>query len=375
MSASGLRGRRLEARRAGIRMIGWNNRDSSPRNAAKIGERGALIRVAKSRAKRLIRRAGGRVARLPARFRTEVDARMETTDGNKLALAVLGTLLGTMALGVFSSAIYAPNRAVKPGYALPAGSEATASAPKAAPETPFPVELAKAEVAKGQADTKICQTCHSFDKGGPVRVGPPLWGVVGRHKGSFPGYNYSEGMKSKGGDWTYDDLNVFLTKPSAFVSGTKMTYGGEAEESKRADIVDYLHTLSDSPLPLPAVAAPPAPAAAARPSPAPAAAATPSRAPTGAATPTPAPTAAATPMPAPTAAATPTPVPTAAMTPTPAPSAAATPTPAPTAVATPTPEPTAAMTPTPAPTAAATPTPAPTESASPSPSETPTPVK
>ena len=222
---------------------------------------------------------------------------METTDGNKLALAVLGTLLGTMALGVFSSAIYAPNRAVKPGYALPAGAEATASAPKAAPETPFPVELAKAEVAKGQADTKICQTCHSFDKGGPIRVGPPLWGVVGRHKGSFPGYNYSEGMKSKGGDWTYDDLNVFLTKPSAFVSGTKMTYGGEAEESKRADIVDYLHTLSDSPLPLPAVAAPPAPAAAATPSPAPAAAATPSRAPTGAATPTPAPTESASPSP------------------------------------------------------------------------------
>ena len=144
---------------------------------------------------------------------------METTDGNKLALAVLGTLLGTMALGVFSSAIYAPNRAVKPGYPLPAGTEATAPAPKAAPEIPFPVELAKAEVAKGQADTKICQTCHSFDKGGPIRVGPPLWGVVGRQKGSFPGFNYSEGMKSKGGDWTYDDLNEFLTKPSAYVAG------------------------------------------------------------------------------------------------------------------------------------------------------------
>src|SRR5271168_3130572 len=348
MSASGLRGRRLEARRAGMRMIGWDNRDSPPRNAAKIGERGALIRVAKSRAKRLIRRAGGRVARLPARFRTEAGARMETTDGNKLALAVLGTLLCTMALGVFSNAIYAPNRAVKPGFALPAGTEATAPAPKAAPETPFPVELAKADVAKGQADTKICQTCHSFDKGGPIRVGPPLWGVVGRHKGSFPGYSYSEGMKSKGGDWTYDDLNEFLTKPSAYVAGTKMTYGGEAEESKRADIVDYLHTLSDNPLPLPTPAATAAPAPSATPA---------------AATPTPAPTAAATPTPAPTAAATPTPAPTAAMTPTPAPTAAATPTPASSAAATPTPAPTAAATPTPAPTAAATPTPAPTAAA------------
>ena len=176
---------------------------------------------------------------------------METTDGNKLALAVLGTLLGTMALGVFSSAIYAPNRAVKPGYALPAGTEATASAPKAAPETPFPVQLAKADVAKGQADTKICQTCHSFEKGGPIKVGPPLYGVLGRPKGSVPGFNYSDGMKSKGGDWTYDDLNQFLTKPSAFVPGTKMTFPGESDEHKRADILAYLQTLSDSPVPFP----------------------------------------------------------------------------------------------------------------------------
>ena len=121
------------------------------------------------------------------------------------------------------------------------------------------MELAKADVAKGQADTKICQTCHSFEKGGPIKVGPPLWGVVGRPKGSFPGFNYSEGMKSKGGDWTYDDLNEFLTKPSAYVPGTKMTFAGEAEESKRADIVDYLHTLSDNPLPLPTPAATAAP--------------------------------------------------------------------------------------------------------------------
>ena len=118
---------------------------------------------------------------------------METTDGNKLALAVLGTLLGTMALGVFSSAIYAPNRAVKPGYALPAGTEATAAAPKAAPEIPFPVELAKAEVAKGQADTKICQTCHSFDKGGPIRVGPRSGGSSDAIRVRSPGSTIRKG--------------------------------------------------------------------------------------------------------------------------------------------------------------------------------------
>ena len=191
---------------------------------------------------------------------------METTDGNKLALAVLGTLLFTMALGVFSSGIYAVRTPTTPGYALPGASEAAPpAAAAAAPVVPLPVLLAKADVTKGQADTKICQTCHSFEKGGSIKVGPPLWGVVGRPKGSYPGFTYSDGMKSKGGNWTYDDINQFITKPSAYVPGTKMTYAGEEEASKRADIIDYLHTLSDAPVPLPTAAA--APAASATPAP------------------------------------------------------------------------------------------------------------
>jgi cytochrome c len=276
---------------------------------------------------------------------------METTDGNKLAMAVLFTLLGTMALGVFSSAIYAPNRALKPGFALPGATEAApTAAPPAAPTEPLPVLLAHAEVAKGQADTKICQTCHSFEKGGPIKVGPPLWGVVGRPKGSYPGFNYSDGMKAKGGDWTYDDINQFITKPSAYVPGTKMTYAGEEEPSKRADIIDYLHTLSDNPPPLPTpAAATPAPAPSAVPAPPP--------------TVTPAPATSASPSPS--ASATPSPTPSA--TPAPTPSAS----PSPSASATPSPTPSA--TPSPAPSAVSSPSPTPSATPAPTPSETPAP--
>ncbi len=123
---------------------------------------------------------------------------------------------------------------------------------------PLPERLAKADVSKGQANTKACQACHNFEKGAGAKVGPDLYGVVDRPKGSVAGFGYSDGMKAKGGDWTFDDLDHFLTNPKAFVSGTKMAFAGEADPQKRADIIDYLHTLSDSPVALPAVAAAPA---------------------------------------------------------------------------------------------------------------------
>ena len=175
---------------------------------------------------------------------------MTTTDTNKTALALMSVLLLTMGLGVVSNAIYAPDHAVKPGYPLPSGEAktATAEAPKA---EPLPVLFAKADVKKGEADVKVCQSCHSFEKGGVAKVGPPLYGVLGRHKGSIAGFGYSDGMKGKGGDWTFDDINEFITKPSAYVPGTKMTYPGEPDPQRRADIIDYIDTLSDSPLPLP----------------------------------------------------------------------------------------------------------------------------
>ncbi len=128
------------------------------------------------------------------------------------------------------------------------------SAAAAAPAVPVAALLAKADPAKGQADTKVCATCHSFDKGAPAKVGPNLYGVVGRAKGSEAGFAYSDAMKAKGGDWTFDDLNSFITSPKTFVPGTKMGFAGEPDAGKRADIIAYLRTLSDSPVALPTAA-------------------------------------------------------------------------------------------------------------------------
>ena len=177
---------------------------------------------------------------------------------NKIAGAVLGSLLGVMALGLFSDVLYAPPEMKKQGYALPAETaegKGAAPAKPAAPAEPLPVLLAKADPSKGQTDAKPCTTCHTFDKGGPAKVGPPLYGVVGRPKASVAGFTYSDALKAKGGDWTYEDLDQFLANPKGFVSGTKMAFAGEPDPQKRADIIDYLHTLSDQPVPLPAAAA------------------------------------------------------------------------------------------------------------------------
>ena len=177
---------------------------------------------------------------------------MDSFEFNKIAGGVLGTLMLTMALGITSGFIFSARTPEKPGYALPdAPAQEVASNPSAAPAEPLPVLLAKADPAKGQAFAKVCGACHNFEKGAGAKVGPPLYGVVGRAVASVPGFAYSDALKAKGGNWSYEDINKFIANPKAYVPGTKMGYAGEESPEKRADIIDYLHTLADNPEPLP----------------------------------------------------------------------------------------------------------------------------
>lgn len=156
--------------------------------------------------------------------------------------------------------------AAQTGYQLPmpdasakvAGAPAaTGRGPEDAPAVsanPFDAVkplLANAKPEGGAATFKICSACHSGDRGGPNKVGPVLWGVVGRKSGSVDGFAYSDGMKAKGGEWTYDRLANFLNSPKGYVTGTKMVFNGVQDPAKLADLLAYLGTLSDSPVPLP----------------------------------------------------------------------------------------------------------------------------
>src|SRR6187551_2059375 len=137
---------------------------------------------------------------------------MNSFELNKVLGALLGTCLVLLALNIGAGAIFAPEKPAKPGYNIVVKEGATKE-PGKEKEVPIATLLAKASVEKGQAAAKQCQACHTFEKGGPNRVGPNLYGIVDRERASHPGFNYSAAMKAKGGKWTFEELNKFLAGP------------------------------------------------------------------------------------------------------------------------------------------------------------------
>lgn len=136
----------------------------------------------------------------------------------------------------------------KPGYVLPApqaGGEAGpagAAAPAAFDPAAVAQAAAGANAEAGAAIFKKCGACHSAEHGGPNKVGPNLAGVVGRPKASHEGFNYSDALKAKGGNWTPEDLAAFVHSPKTFAPGTKMLFPGIADPSDLADLLAYLNT-------------------------------------------------------------------------------------------------------------------------------------
>ena len=187
---------------------------------------------------------------------------MDSMQVNKAIAAVLVSGIAFMGATLISQTLVNPHHLAKPAVHFADAAPAAKAAP--AEDPPVATLLAAADPKKGQADTNAagCAACHSFAEGGKAGVGPNLYGVVGAAHGHMAGYAYSDALKAKPGNWTYDELNAWLKKPAAYAPGTKMTYAGLADATKRAEIIAYLRTLAANPEPLPAGAAPAAAAAA-----------------------------------------------------------------------------------------------------------------
>jgi cytochrome c len=196
---------------------------------------------------------------------------------NKVLGAALAAVTVTFAINFVADIIFAKAPLAKAGFevavvapaaAPAAGGAATAAAPtetaQAAPaaapaaaapaETPIADRLKTADAAAGEKSAKVCTACHSFDAAGTNKVGPGLYGVVGRQPGAHPGFKYSDGMTKFGATnaaWTYEMLDTYLTNPKTEVPGNKMAFAGLKKANERANVIAYLRTLADSPAPLP----------------------------------------------------------------------------------------------------------------------------
>jgi cytochrome c len=186
---------------------------------------------------------------------------------NKFLGAVLGTCLVLLVMNLVAQAIFAPHVPAKPGYKIEVKEAPEAAHKEAVHKDDKPAASSKdadvasavslgkrlqaASVENGAIVAKKCAACHTLEKGGPNRVGPNLYGIVGEPRGKGRGFNFSEAMKTKGGTWTFDELNKFLTNPKGYIPGTAMSFAGVPKDSERADIIAYLNKNSDKPEPLP----------------------------------------------------------------------------------------------------------------------------
>lgn len=130
------------------------------------------------------------------------------------------------------------------------GADKAAGAEQAPEESAIEL-LASASTDKGAKVFKKCAGCHTIEKGGADKVGPHLYGVIGREKGKVGGFAYSDTLAGMGGTWSYEDMDHFLKSPRDFVSGTKMTFAGLKKASDRAAVILYMRENTDNPPPLP----------------------------------------------------------------------------------------------------------------------------
>ncbi|MBV6633689.1 MAG: cytochrome c family protein [Alphaproteobacteria bacterium] len=175
---------------------------------------------------------------------------MGSLENNKIFGALIMAGLVAMMASFISRKIVHPEAPHETALEISGVETAVVASGPTGPE-PILAMLATADVDAGAGVARACAACHSFDEGGPNRVGPNLYNVVNASKAHLDNYSYSSALAAFEGEWTYEALNKFFYRPKDYVPGTKMNYVGLKDPEDRANLIAYMRSLSGSPVALP----------------------------------------------------------------------------------------------------------------------------
>ena len=179
---------------------------------------------------------------------------MDSFELNKIIAAVLMVALLVIGIGKLSNIIFHVEKPKTPGYAVEVQQATTVSSSvetAVVEKIDIAALMAMGDLTVGEKVFKKCAACHSIVIGGQNNIGPALYNVVGRQIGVVNDYKYSKALSGYGKEWTFEELNGYLTKPAKWIKGTKMAFAGLRKEKDRASVILYLNQNSDNPLPLP----------------------------------------------------------------------------------------------------------------------------
>ncbi len=175
---------------------------------------------------------------------------MDSFEINKIIAAVLVTVLLVFGLNKVSDVIFAVKKPDMVAYKVESSSE---DVTKASAESSVDINalLALGDIDHGQNVFKKCKACHSIKEGGGNKIGPKLWGVMFRPVAAIEDYKYSKALSAYKKEWTWEEMNGFLIKPSSWIKGNKMGFAGLKNQKDRASVILYLNQNTDSPRDLP----------------------------------------------------------------------------------------------------------------------------
>lgn len=175
---------------------------------------------------------------------------------NKIIVSVVLALVLIIGINKLSDVVYYVEKPEKPAYSVTETSSETLVETVSSESQDLQPGDIKTLLALGSAENgmkvfKKCAACHSIAKDGKNKIGPALWGVIGRKTGSISDYKYSKALLAYGKEWSFEEMNGFLIKPKDWIKGTKMAYAGLKKEEERASVILYLNSMSDNPMPTP----------------------------------------------------------------------------------------------------------------------------